>query len=139
MSRALRGLRRASWVSPAVAVLALAGCAQPPKTLYQWGSFPRQQYDFLLHEGASVQAQITDMEAQADQARAAYTALPPGFRAHLGMLRLSVGDADGARQAWQAERTAFPESAAYIDFLLKRLDAPAAGGAPAPATKDNPA
>lgn len=111
----------------------LAGCAQPPKSLYLWESFPRQQYDFLLREGVSAQAQIADMQAHADKARAAQAALPPGFRAHLGMLRLSMGDADGARQAWQAERQAFPESGPYMDFLLKRLDAPAT------ASKENPA
>ena len=138
----MSGARRGRlWASAGilVALVGLVGCAQPPKSLYDWGSFPRQQYDFLLHEGVSAQAQITDMEAQADRARAAQTALPPGFRAHLGMLRLSVGDAEGARQAWQAERAAFPESRAYMDFLLKRLNAPATGAAPAPASKDNPA
>lgn len=65
------------------------------------------------------------MEAHAEKARAANAALPPGFRAHLGMLKLSAGDADQARQMWQAEKLAFPESTPYMDQLLKRLDAPA--------------
>jgi len=71
------------------------------------------------------------MEAQAEKARAAGASLPPGFRAHLGMLKLSAGDADQARQLWQAEKTAFPESAPYMDQLLKRLDAPAKKDKPA--------
>lgn len=105
-------------------VLALAGCAQPRKPLYMWETFPRQQYDALLSAGVSPGAQIAPLEAHAEKARGASAALPPGFRAHLGMLKLAEGDADRARQLWQEERLAFPESAPFIDTLLKRLDAP---------------
>ncbi|HEX6705596.1 MAG TPA: DUF4810 domain-containing protein [Albitalea sp.] len=117
---ALPCMRRIAWVA---AILALAGCANAPKPLYMWEGFPRQQYDVLLREGASPEAQIQAMEAHAEKARAANAALPPGFRAHLGMLHLATGNAGAARQMWQAEKVAFPESSAYIDSLLKRLDA----------------
>jgi hypothetical protein len=104
----------------------LAGCAQRgPAPLYLWETFPRQQYDALLHEGASPEEQIRLLESHAEKARGASAALPPGFRAHLGMLHLNAGHVDQARDLWTAEKTAFPESAAYIDQLLKRLSAPA--------------
>ncbi len=113
-----------------VVVLA-AGCAHKgPPALYMWDTFPRMQYDTLLGNGVASIEQVTVMQAQADKARAAGAALPPGFRAHFGMLKLAAGDADQARQLWQAEKVAFPESAPYIDQLLKRLDSPA--------KKDNP-
>ena len=104
----------------------LAGCATRPQPLYLWESFPRQQYDALLGAGAGagVAEQIQALEAHAAKARAESAALPPGFRAHLGMLQLSVGNADGARRLWQEEKTAFPESTPYIDRLLERLNAP---------------
>ena len=127
---------KASSLTPrllAVACLVvLAGCAHkaaPP--LYVWETFPRMQYDALLRSGVTPVEQVGAMEAQAEKARAAGASLPPGFRAHLGMLKLSAGDADQARQLWQAEKAAFPESTPYMDQLLKRLDAPA--------KKDNPA
>jgi len=110
----------------------LAGCAhktRPP--LYQWDTFPRMQYDTLLRSGVTPVEQVAAMEAQSEKARAAGAALPPGFRAHLGMLKLSAGDADQARQLWQAEKVAFPESTPYMDQLLKRLDAPAKKDKPA--------
>ncbi len=122
MSLGVRG------TAAALAALALVGCVQAPKQLYMWESFPRQQYEFLLREGASPQAQIQAMEAHAEKARGADAALPPGFRAHLGMLHLSVGDAAAARQMWQAEKVAFPESAAYMNSLLKRFDGAATTG-----------
>lgn len=108
-------------------VALLAACGQPgPRPLYLWENFPRQQYETLLRGGNGAPAeQLAALEAHAEKARATGAALPPGFRAHLGMLKLSVGDAAGAAQAWEAEKLAFPESAPYMDHLLKRLTAPA--------------
>ncbi len=102
----------------------LAGCAHQPKPIYMWGAFPRQQYDVLQHDGVNTAEQIQALEAHAEKVRGKGAALPPGFRAHLGMLKLSVGDADQARQLWEAEKEAFPESAPYMGQLLKRLEKP---------------
>ena len=110
--------------SVALAPLALLGCVQAPKQLYMWEAFPRQQYEVLLRAGVSPESQIQALEAHAEKARAANGALPPGFRAHLGMLHLATGNAATARQMWQAEKVAFPESGAYMDTLLNRLDGP---------------
>lgn len=113
-------------------VAALVGCAnRPPPPLYSWESFPKLQYATLLRSGSTPAEQVGAMETHAERARATSAALPPGFRAHLGMLKLSIGDTDQARQLWLAEKIAFPESTPYMDRLLKRLDAPA--------KKDNPA
>jgi hypothetical protein len=118
------GLLRATLV--ALAPLVLAACAQAPRPLYAWESFPRQQYETLLAQDPNPAKQIQALEAHAEKARGANGALPPGFRAHLGFLHLQAGDKDAARKAWQAEKLAFPESAVYIDSLLKRLEGPAA-------------
>lgn len=115
-----------------ISVALVAGCAhRGPAPLYMWESFPRQQYETLLRAGAPSGDQIAVLEEQAEKARAAGAALPPGFRAHLGMLKLSVGNVDEARELLQAEKATFPESAPYMDQLLKRMDAPA--------KKENPA
>jgi hypothetical protein len=125
---------RTPWA--ALALLALVGCVQAPRQQYFWGTFPRQQYEALLREGASAEGQIQAMEAQSERARASSAALPPGFRAHLGLLHLSLGNADAARSMWLAEKAAFPEAAGYMDSLIMRLDKSAA---PKPAGKENPA
>lgn len=107
-------------------IAALAGCAtRGPGPLYMWETFPKQQYETLLRDGYSPDEQIGVLEAHAEKARGAHAALPPGFRAHLGMLQLGAGNVDRARELWIAEKAAFPESAAYMDQLLKKLDAPA--------------
>lgn len=109
-------------------VLALVGCASAPPPLYQWDGFPRLQYSALLREGASPEEHIRALESQAEKARAANAALPPGFRAHLGMLYLTAGNTQRAQELWVAEKSAFPESAGYMDRLLQRLSAPPASG-----------
>lgn len=127
------GLRMFSRVFGLAVVLALTGCAQPPKPLYLWEAFAKQQYETLLREGADPNAQIQTMQAHAEKARAGNAVLPPGFRMHLGLLQLSTGNPGSARESWLAEKLAFPESTPYVDSLLKRLE----GNKPV-VSKENP-
>ena len=109
-----------------VAVLAaFQGCAHGPAPMYQWGTFSHLQYDTLRGDGQSPADQIQALEAQSRKATMAHAALPPGFRAHLGMLYLDAGEPDKARALWLGEKAAFPEATPYMDQLLKRLDGPA--------------
>ncbi|MBL8350297.1 MAG: DUF4810 domain-containing protein [Burkholderiaceae bacterium] len=121
--------RRPRVVAVALLVAGLAGCAQTSQPLYLWEGFPRQQYAYLLREGISPEQQIQEIEAHAGKARAANAQLPPGLRAHLGLLYLSVGNPGRAMELWNAEQTAFPESAVYMGQLLKRLAGPDAAPA----------
>ena len=127
----MRALQIGRGLLAAVAVALLVGCAHKgPGPLYLWEDFAKLQYEALLRGGAPAADQIAALEAHAQKARAAGAALPPGFRAHLAILKLSVGDLAEARRLLVAEKTAFPESAVYMDQFLKRLDAPA--------SKENP-
>ena len=121
-------------LAAAAALLVLVGCATRPAPLYSWERFPRQQYEILLREGAGSLDQIAAMNSHAEKAKANNASLPPGFRAHLGLLHLSAGNADAARDFWMAEKVAFPESAPYMDSLLKKLD-----GSTKNSPKENPA
>ncbi|MBK1688102.1 DUF4810 domain-containing protein [Rubrivivax gelatinosus] len=113
--------RRALAALGAVLAATLAGCATAPPTLYHWGDYQRQIYQSLNADDSSPQEQLQQLQQQAEKARAGNAALPPGFRAHVGLLMLRLGrDADAAAQ-FQAEKQAFPESTAYMDFLLRRL------------------
>jgi len=122
--------RTSGHVGSVLFILGLAGCVQSGAPLYMWEAYPRQQYVYLLREGISPDQQIQEIEAHAAKARAANAQLPPGLRAHLGMLYLSVGNLGRAVELWNAEKVAFPESTVYMDQLLRRL-----GGAKAEPTK----
>ena len=95
----------------------LAACVQAPKTLYQWEGYQPQVYEHF--KGQSPQQQITELEKGLERIAAKGNVPPPGYRAHLGMLYAETGRDDLALQQLQAEKAAFPESAVYIDFLLK--------------------
>ena len=99
--------------------LVFVGCAQHVKPLYHWEGYQRQMYEHFKGDGSSPSDQLLALEAQAQKASASGSALPPGFRAHTAMVLLKLGREQEARAQLEAEKAAFPESAAYMDFLLK--------------------
>jgi hypothetical protein len=110
-----------------IAVIALgggAGCAQAPKRIYYWDGFQAQLYEYFKGDGSSLDEQLRILNGQAQRAQAHGTALPPGFRAHLAMIYLRLGRDGEAKQELEAEKANFPESAQYMDFLLKRMTGP---------------
>jgi hypothetical protein len=102
-------------------VLGLAGCAQPVKPLYHWDGYQRQIYEHLKGEVQDPAAQLQQLQTFSDRAKAAGNALPPGFRAHVALVQLKLGRDGEAMQMLTAEKSAFPESAPYMDFLLARM------------------
>ncbi len=115
----------------AMATLALVGCAQPPKPLYQWEGYQPALYQHLKSDGADSGAQIQKLEAQLQKNAATGAVTPPGMRAHLALLYTRAGDDVAARRLLEEERASFPESAAYVDFLLKPKNKDAAQSAAA--------
>ena len=100
----------------------LVGCAhQAPKPLYDWGNFQGQLYEHFKADSSRPDDQLRLLEEQQQKAQMRGAALPPGFRAHLAMVYLRLGREVEARVQMEAEKAAFPESAQYMDFLLKRM------------------
>ncbi len=102
----------------------LVGCAPAPKRLYHWEGFQGQLYEYFKADSSSPEEQLRILGAQAEKARASGAALPPGFRAHLAMIYLRLGRDGEAKQELEAEKANFPESAQYMDFLLRRMTVP---------------
>ncbi|MFJ2983842.1 MULTISPECIES: DUF4810 domain-containing protein [unclassified Pseudomonas] len=93
----------------------LAGC-NAPKPLYQWESYQPQVYGYL--KGDSKEEQVTALERDLEKIKAKNGAVPPGYHAQLGLLYSSLGKDDQMVQQFRTEKALFPESAAYMDFLL---------------------
>ncbi len=102
-------------------LLFLSGCATPPQPLYYWGDYQDQIYGHFKRE-KSPQEQIAGLEADVEKAASKNLALPPGFQAHLGMLYGSTGNSEKMRVHLEAEKRQFPESAVFMDFLLKKFE-----------------
>lgn len=93
----------------------LAGC-NTPKPLYQWESYQPQVYGYL--KGDSKEEQVIALERDLEKIKAKNGAVPPGYHAQLGLLYSSLGKDDQMVQQFRTEKALFPESAAYMDFLL---------------------
>jgi hypothetical protein len=104
----------------AVACALLTGCATKTASLYQWDGYQPQVYEYFKGDKGAGE-QITALETAREKIFAKDKTLPPGFRAHLGMLYASVGKGPEARQQLTEEKERFPESAVYMDFLLSKL------------------
>jgi hypothetical protein len=102
-----------------VASALLTGCAAPAKPLYQWEGYQPQVYQYF--KGEPKQAQIEVLERDLQKIMAAGNTPPPGYHAHLGMLYVDIGKDDEMVREFQTEKALFPESGAYVDFLLKNV------------------
>ena len=118
------GARPLKLVAAIAAGSFLVGCAPAPKRLYYWEGFQGQLYEYFKADKSGPEEQLRILGAEVEKARARGAALPPGFRAHLAMLYLRLGRDGEAKQELEAEKASFPESAQYMDFLLKRMTAP---------------
>ena len=96
----------------------LSGCASAPKSLYRWESYEAQVYAHL--QGESREAQIEATERDAEKIDASGKIAPPGFYAHLGLLYAETGHDDKAISCFGKEKARFPESVAFMDFLLNK-------------------
>ena len=101
--------------------LLASGCANRAPTIYYWGDYQPQLYTYLKNEGTSHTEQILALQKIIEESKAANKSVPPGFHAHLGLLQISEGKPELARQELETEKTLFPESAVFMDFLLVKL------------------
>lgn len=107
----------------AVGALSLTACVTAPEPLYYWGDYQPQVYGHLTGTKGPDE-QIASLEAGLEKAQAKGKLPPPGYLAHLGILYAQKGDSDNMLRYFDAEKLHYPESTAYIDFLLsKKADA----------------
>lgn len=100
------------------AALMLGACASPPTTLYDWGPYPQALLKHLRESGGDAARQAALLEEQLQRAGGAARAAPPGLHAHLALLHTQLGNEAVALRHLQAEKALYPESAAYMDFLM---------------------
>ena len=94
------------------AIATVAGCQTAPQPLYQWESYQAEVYEYF--KGEPKEAQVEALERDLQKINASGRKAPPGYHAHLGM-----GKDDQMVQEFRTEKALFPESASYMDFLLK--------------------
>ncbi|MBH3462887.1 MULTISPECIES: DUF4810 domain-containing protein [Pseudomonas] len=112
-------ITRSAWRTGAGLMLAsalLVGC-NSQKPLYQWESYQPQVREYFNDQ--SKEEQVIALERDLEKIKAKNGAVPPGYHAQLGLLYSSLGKDDQMIQQFRTEKALFPESAAYMDFLMK--------------------
>ncbi len=97
----------------------LAGCSGPT-SLYQWDSYQPVVYQYYQDDQSGPEEQMAALEESIEKARSRGVSVPPGLHAHLGLLYANNGREDDALAQFALEKTLFPESAPFMDFLLKQ-------------------
>lgn len=96
----------------------LTGC-KTTKPLYYYGGYQQTVYSYFKGNEATVSEQIDTLEEVIETAAAKGKAVAPGVHAHLGMLYFESGNSGQGTGHFEQEKALFPESTAYLDFLMK--------------------
>ena len=102
-----------------VASALLAGCSAPPQSLYQWDAYQPTVYQYYQDDN-TLDEQVSALELSIEKAKARQRTVAPGLHAHLGLLYANSGREQQAFAQFALEKSLFPESATFMDFLLKQ-------------------
>lgn len=111
-------MKKINIVGVATAVLLMTACAEKKETVYYWGDYQSSLYSYYQHD-KSPEQQIESLNAIVEQAKAKNKPVPPGLHAQIGLLYVETSRPDLAFQQFNIEKAQFPESAAYMDFLMR--------------------
>lgn len=106
----------------------LAACAAAPKPLYHWGDYQPALYAHLKGDDAKAQELLQKLEVQLAETQRLNLQPPPGMHGHMALLNAKLGRNEASRRHLELERRLFPESAAYVDMLLRNAQKSAPAG-----------
>lgn len=102
-------------------IFSLTGCgATQPPPLYYYGEYPEAVYQFFKSDETSTSEQIDQMKLVIAKSNDNEQSIAPGVHAHLGMLYFENGDPAEGEYHFMLEKSLFPESSHFIDFLLSK-------------------
>ena len=99
----------------------LGACATKNPSLYSWQGYQANLDAYFRAKSVSPDAQAQLMEQDLQKIRASGLAVPPGYHAHLGLLYGEQGDLDKFAQQVALEKSKFPESQTFMDFLTRNF------------------
>ncbi|MCX8517301.1 MAG: DUF4810 domain-containing protein [Rhodoferax sp.] len=102
-------------------VFILAGCATKKTTLYEWKSYQNNLDAYFRADKVGLPEQTASLESDLTEIKKSDSSAPPGYVAHLGLVYGQQGYVDKFVENLSIEKTNFPESTPFIDFLLRNF------------------
>jgi hypothetical protein len=103
-----------------LATALLVGCVDTPKPMYNWDKYQSVVYQYYKSDDTSPMQQIGELKESIEKSNASNQQVPPGLHAHLGMLYANTGHIDLAMAEFNTEKTKFPESAPFMNYLTSK-------------------
>ncbi|MEJ2468715.1 MAG: DUF4810 domain-containing protein [Campylobacterales bacterium] len=107
----------------AAAAVMMSGCAQK-KPLYNYGTYSESYYEHKqeMTDDSALALQKAIEEAIENAKEGTSGRVPPGMYANLGYLYLKSGNSKQAIASFNKEKTIYPESAHFMDRLIKKVE-----------------
>ncbi len=113
----MNALFKAALLAGACSVV--TACAPVQQPLYYWGNYQPSLYAHHKQGTTDYAAQVGAVEETLHKAQAQGKSVPPGLHAHLGMLYFNTGREIEAREQFAMERSLFPESEHFVNYVMK--------------------
>ena len=101
-----------------VSLTLLTSCTPP--MIYSWGPYEEQIY--LMYARPDETDTAKQIELLENHLSSTERIAPPGFHAQLGYLYFVSGMFEEARREFHKEKSAYPESATFMNRLLAKID-----------------
>jgi hypothetical protein len=119
---AMTGTSRFTTLLALANLVLISGCVTQKPTLYDWGEYEELIYQMYSEPGkAEPGTQVAKLSEDIGRMQAEGKRVPPGVHAHLGYMHYIQGNQGAAMSAFAIEKALFPESAVFVDAILKRL------------------
>ena len=102
----------------------IAGCTHQPTYLYEYGDYSQSYYADKknMSQESSLKLQHSMEELIEKRVESLSGRVPPGIYANLGYIYLKSGNPDKAIANFEKEKLTYPESARFMDRLIKKVE-----------------
>lgn len=106
----------------AAAAVILASCSSAPK-LYEWYTYTDTTYQYIKAGDDEATTKLFEVYQKVidGQEKAVRQTVPPGVYADYGYLLVKAGKVKEGKEMLTKEMELYPESAAFINSILKRI------------------
>lgn len=104
--------------------LLFAGCANTPQPpLYSWGDYVKSstRYGMDGHNKEVLEQHTAELKKIIDESETNKQKVAPGLYAEYGQILFETGKKEDAKRYFFLEKTTYPESATFINQVIKKL------------------